>query len=95
MKAASSNVVRDDGLACLPEPSLVGKAKVGGIDFHKQRLRRVAKALALCWRPEDSQLRNWRIQWPGPTAGLQAVTARAPPPAIASSLAERTGGAER
>jgi hypothetical protein len=36
----------------LPEPSTVGKASVGGIDFHKQGMRRVAEAvLALSWRP--------------------------------------------
>ena len=36
----------------LPEPSTVGKARVGGIDFNKQRMRRVAEAvLALAWRP--------------------------------------------
>jgi hypothetical protein len=42
----------DDTLERLPEPSVVGKAKVGGIDFNKARMRRVAEAvLALSWRP--------------------------------------------
>jgi hypothetical protein len=42
----------DDTLERLPEPSLVGKAKVGGLDFNKPRIRRVAEAvLALSWRP--------------------------------------------
>jgi len=44
--------IADDTLERLPEPSTVGKARVGGIDFHKQRMRRVAEAvLALSWRP--------------------------------------------
>ena len=43
--------IADDTLERLPEPSTVGKARVGGIDFHKQRMRRVAEAvLALSWR---------------------------------------------
>ena len=44
--------IPDDTLENLPEPSVVGKAKVGGIDFNKLRMRGVAEALlALCWRP--------------------------------------------
>jgi hypothetical protein len=44
--------IPDDTLEHLPEPSTVGKAKVGGIDFNKPRMRRVAEAiLALSWRP--------------------------------------------
>ena len=44
--------IPDDTLERLPEPSVVGKAKVGGIDFNKARIRRVADAiLALSWRP--------------------------------------------
>ena len=44
--------IADDTLERLPEPSMVGKAKVGGVDFNKQRMRRVAEGLlALCWRP--------------------------------------------
>ena len=43
--------IPDDTLEHLPEPSTVGKAKVGGIDFNKPRMRRVAEAiLALSWR---------------------------------------------
>jgi hypothetical protein len=43
--------IADDTLERLPEPSVVGKARVGGIDFNKQRMRRVAEAiLALSWR---------------------------------------------
>jgi hypothetical protein len=45
-------LIADDRLERLPEPSTVGKASVGGNDFHKQRMRRVAEAvLALSWRP--------------------------------------------
>jgi hypothetical protein len=44
--------IPDDTLERLPEPSTVGKAKVGGIDVNKPRMRRVAEAvLALSWRP--------------------------------------------
>ena len=44
--------IPDDTLESLPEPSVVGKARVGGIDFNRPRMRRVAEAvLALCWRP--------------------------------------------
>jgi hypothetical protein len=44
--------IPDDTLELLPEPSLVGKAKVGGIDINKPRMRRVAEAvLTLSWRP--------------------------------------------
>jgi hypothetical protein len=44
--------IPDDALEHLPEPSAVGKARVGGIDFNKPRVRRVAEAiLLLCWRP--------------------------------------------
>jgi hypothetical protein len=43
--------IPDDTLEHLPESSTVGKAKVGGIDFNKPRMRRVAEAiLALSWR---------------------------------------------
>ena len=43
--------IADDILERLPEPSTVGKARVGGIDFNKQRIRHVAEAiLALSWR---------------------------------------------
>ena len=44
--------IPDDTLERLPEPSVVGKAKVGGIDFNKVRMRRVAEAvlaLPYCW----------------------------------------------
>ena len=44
--------IPDDTWERLPEPSTVGKTRVGGIDFNKQRMRRVAEAvLALAWRP--------------------------------------------
>ena len=44
--------IPDDTLEHLPEPSTVGKARVGGIDFNKPRMRRMAEAvLALSWRP--------------------------------------------
>jgi DNA-binding transcriptional ArsR family regulator len=44
--------IPDDTLERLPEPSVAGKAKVGGIDFNKARMRRAAEAiLALSWRP--------------------------------------------
>jgi hypothetical protein len=44
--------IGDDMLERLPEPALVGKAKVGGIDLNKPRMRRVADAvLMLSWRP--------------------------------------------
>lgn len=44
--------IPDDTLERLPEPSMVGKAKVGGIDVNKPRMRHVAEAvLALSWRP--------------------------------------------
>ena len=37
--------IPDDTMERLPEPSVVGKAKVGGIDFNKARMRRVAEAV--------------------------------------------------
>jgi hypothetical protein len=37
--------IPDDTWERLPEPSMVGKARVGGIDFHKQRMRRVAETV--------------------------------------------------
>ena len=44
--------IADDTLESLAEPSVVGEARVGGIDFNRPRMRRVAEAvLALCWRP--------------------------------------------
>ena len=44
--------IADDTLERLPEPSAIGKAKVGGLDFNRQRIRRVTEAvLALSWRP--------------------------------------------
>ena len=44
--------IADDMLERLPEPSVVGQAKVGGMDLNKPRMRRVAEAiLALSWRP--------------------------------------------
>jgi len=44
--------ISDDTLERLPEPSMVGQAKVGGIDVNKPRMRHVAEAiLALSWRP--------------------------------------------
>jgi hypothetical protein len=42
--------IGDETLERLPEPSAVGKARVGGIDFNKQRMRGVADGiLALSW----------------------------------------------
>ena len=44
--------IPDETLNRLPEPSVVGKAKIGGVDFNQARMRRVAEAvLALSWRP--------------------------------------------
>ncbi len=37
--------IADDTLEQLPTPSQVGNTKVGGIDFNKARMRRVAEAL--------------------------------------------------
>jgi hypothetical protein len=58
--------IADDTLERLPEPSVVGKAKVGGLDFNKQRMRAVAEAvLALSWRPKgftSSELANQVVQ---------------------------------
>ena len=45
--------VSDDTLENLPLPAQVGQTKVGGIDFNKPRMRRVAEAvLALSTAPE-------------------------------------------
>jgi len=45
--------VADQTLETLPLPTKVGETKVGGIDFNKPRMRRVAKAvLALSTTPE-------------------------------------------
>ena len=45
-------LIADDTLERLPEPAVVGKAKVGGLDFNKQRIRGVADAvLALSGHP--------------------------------------------
>jgi hypothetical protein len=77
----------DDTWERLPEPSTVGKARVGGIDFNKQRMRRVAEAvLALSWHPGGLPLRNWRIRWRGPTASRKTPTARAKPPTMLRSF---------
>jgi len=44
--------ISDDTLERLPEPSMVGQAKVGCIAVNKPRMRHVAEAiLALSWRP--------------------------------------------
>ena len=52
--------IADETLEQLPAPSQVGKTKVGGIDFNKARMRRVAEAvIALSPRPVDSRLRSW------------------------------------
>ena len=63
--------IPDDTLERLPEPSVVGKAKVGGIDFNKARMRRVAEAvLALSWCPNgftSSELAD-RVARSGPGA---------------------------
>ena len=37
--------VADETLEQLPEPSQVGKAKVGGVDFNQPRMRRVSEAI--------------------------------------------------
>ena len=37
--------ISDDTLEQLPKPSVVGKAKVGGIDFNKERMRLVGQAI--------------------------------------------------
>jgi hypothetical protein len=63
--------IPDGTLERLPESSVVGKAKVGGIDFNKARMRRVAEAvLALSWRPSgftSSELADQVVQ-SGPAA---------------------------
>jgi len=65
--------IADDTLERLPEPSVVGKVKVGGLDFNKQRMRRVAEAvLALSWRPRgftSSELANQVVQANGALEG--------------------------
>ena len=65
--------IADETLQRLPEPSTVGKARVGGIDFNKQRMRRVAEAiLALSWRAKGftaSQLANQVAQISAPASG--------------------------
>jgi len=44
--------ISDDTLEHLPKPSVVGKAKIGGIDFNKERMRWVGQAiLALAASP--------------------------------------------
>jgi hypothetical protein len=57
----------------LPEPSVVGKAKVGGIDFNKARMRCVAEGvLALSWRPNgftSSELADQVASRPGASGG--------------------------
>jgi len=37
--------ISDESLQELPKPSVVGKAKVGGIDFNKERMRRAGQAV--------------------------------------------------
>ena len=37
--------ISDESLQELPKPSVVGKAKVGGIDFNKERMRRAGEAV--------------------------------------------------
>jgi len=52
LSCIDQSFIADDMLERLPEPSVVGKAKVGGIDLNKPRMRRVAEAiLALSSRP--------------------------------------------
>src|ERR1019366_2082275 len=47
-----ASLVADETLENLPLPTQVGKTKVGGIDFNKPRMRRVAEAvLALSTAP--------------------------------------------
>ena len=64
--------IPDDTLEQLPEPAVVGKARVGGIDLNKARMRRVAEAvLALSWRPNgftSSELAD-QVARSGPAAG--------------------------
>jgi hypothetical protein len=65
--------IPDDTLERLPEPSQVGKARVGGIDFNKPRTRRVAEAiLALSWRAKgftSSELADQVARFPNQLPG--------------------------
>ncbi len=56
--------ITDETLEQLPVPSQVGKTRVGGIDFHKPRMRWVAEAvLALSPSPGGSRLPSWPIKF--------------------------------
>ena len=72
--------IPDDTLERLPEPSVVGKAKVGGIDFNKARMRRVTEAaIALSWRPNEFSSSEWadQVTQPGPGASGGYTTRQA------------------
>jgi len=81
--------IADDTLDRLPEPSVVGKARVGGIDFNKPRMRHVAEAiLTLSWRAKgftSSELAHEVARLPNQPP---AATARAKPHTISRNSAE-------
>jgi hypothetical protein len=77
----------DDLLERLPEPSQVGKAKVGGVDYNQSRTRAAMRAsLALATAPKDSRLPIWRARRAISTLQT-AATRRDRPPTISRNFA--------
>jgi hypothetical protein len=81
--------IPDDTLESLAEPSVVGKARVGGIDFNRPRMRRVAEAvLALCWRPAGFTSTELADQVAQSDGQPQVRNGPVKPPTISKSCAE-------
>ena len=88
--------IPDDTLEHLPEPSTVGKARVGGIDFNKPRMRRVAEAvLALSWRPGGFTSSELADRMAGCSVSPSSAIAPDKPLTISRNCGKQYGGADR
>ena len=80
--------IPDDTLENLPEPSVVGKAKVGAsISINCGCAAWPRHFWLSAGVPEDSRLRNWRSKWRSPTNSRKAAMVPVKPPTISRSCA--------